>query len=916
MTTGILEALAPEPVGAVAGNTRSAAGEVRRLVPFSGLQFLEIEIDARVLPMSSFWFTEERIDGPEGTRRVLLPLSSDQATDGMIFHPVTFRPLGPDDMLSYSGLEAIEPFLDQWTPLPFLRYLGRSEGGLGRFDQGPFNWARIFIERPAAGLRGAERLKAVLAFDTRLDTASRADALVYLAPNTEDALFASTFIMVDEPEHLSGLLSQGWMDIWLRELARSGSVATPKSDVLQEEGFAAREATAERFELAHLGRYLALLKVLGRAAALPHIRFVDSVSKSLPVPAVGLDLIVDLGSTETTALLVPHNQPPGPDFIATDPRSIRLRLRDLGCPTRVHDGPIPTLVEFDHQTFGNAACSRRSGRPDAFAWTSLVRIGSEAQRLALRSNAVDGLTGGIDVSGRIADTAASEVIWRFSTPDATLRSGPMVTGETMRHVSEDGELLQRPDGLLTDGTGAQTAAVPAMRPRFSQSALVGFFLVELLFHALSEINSADPSSPFGAEASERNEVRRIERIVVTSPLAMPARERQLLVERFQNAIDLVWRTQKWDASSALPYPPKPEVGLSIGADVGMQLVHLYSEVRTKFGGSFSELVDCVRRRAGDIDARDNLRIGSMEIGRRTLGLTIIDYDVSHDGSVDAGIVTSDRAVQGGARVIDAIAEQMILAALEQRLNAAGLPDAHQFLMALSEGRTEIGGLKVPSHLGKRLEGKLLRPAATHLFDHYAKTPRRTGRGLSRTRLGALALAGGGRLDPAAGEFDDLVATAGAKGFAIGAVWIESSRRQFERLLEIKLWPAIDAMSEAVRSADSDLLLIGGELAGIPDIVDRLLVNSPVPPGRISVLDPPGATSKTGSGANPSTAASTRMASVLGAYMASRNLLAADGFALATRGVADALTLDGATQRTLLRSSADRSTRSAAAERVG
>ena len=59
-----------------------------------------------------------------------------------------------------------------------------------------------------------------------------------------------------------------------------------------------------------------------------------------------------------------------------------LKVRDLSQPHMVHEGPHPTVVEFDLQPFGNTAASRASGRTDAFSWPSLARIGTEAVRLS------------------------------------------------------------------------------------------------------------------------------------------------------------------------------------------------------------------------------------------------------------------------------------------------------------------------------------------------------------------------------------------------------------------------------------------------------------------------------------------------------------------------------------------------------
>ena len=882
MTTDGFDAIAAEPVGAASGEAR-VFDHVCRLVPASGLQFIDAAIDAGRLPGLRAWFTEDEIETAGGMRRVLLPLSNETGADGTTWHPVTFKPLGPLETLSFTGLEALEPYLDRWMPVPFLRYLGRSTTGASRYDQGPGNWARVFVASPTEGLRGADRLKVVFAFDTRLDLRSRADQLAYLAPNADDALFASTFMLADAPETLAEFLSQPWIDAWLRE---PGAAPAPDTGFpeLDETGISAKSTSRPEFALAHVARYLTFLKILKRASTPPQIRFVDSISKTLPIATAGLDLVIDFGAAETTVLLIDRKQDLPTDIADAGRHAVPLRLRDLSNPTEFHTGPIPTVVEFDHQTFGNAALSRRSGRADAFAWPSLVRIGVEAQRLALRVNATEGITGQSDIVSGLDQVRASDAVWRFSTPDAAHgRAGPMVTGEALRHVSETGDLVARSDQLQI-GTGKHNEAQPAMRPRFSGSALVGFFIAELLLHAISEINSAAAGNALVQGASERNDIRAIERIMITSPIAMSAHERHNLNERVQTAIDLVWLSQHWNQPGHNSQPMKPELSAGIGPDVGVQLVYLLDEVRHKFAGIFSELVDCVRRRTGDPEARDNLRISSLDLSRRAAGLTVIDYDVAHDGCVHADLVLADRTGAGGERVIEAIVETHILPAISARLAACGVSDAHSFILSFIAGGQDEG---VANPAGKRFVTKILRPAAIGVFETYAGMPRRGAEGLRHFQLDTLVAAGGGRIDPLAAQFDAAAAAVGATRFSLSSVSFEVGRRHVQRLVETELWPMVSAMTDAIHSSECDILLMGGDLAHLPDLLDHVLLRAPVPAGRIVVLD----SSSTVSNLDASERNRIHDAAVVGAYMANRNLLAADGFSLVTNAISLALTQD-------------------------
>lgn len=876
------DAAVPGLVQPAAGN-EALFGNVRRLVPASGVQFVDCCLPHRPLAAIRSWFTEDKVELPGGPRHVLLPLSSEAGTDGTIWHPVTFKPLGPGETYSFTGLEALEPFLDTWTPVPFLRFLGRDDSGRPRYDSGPSNWARVFLAKPEGGLRGADAVQLVYGFDTRLDPRSRADQAPYLAPNCDDALFASTFMLVYDPGELSDFLGQPWVEAWLRESCEAAGAAVLADDI-EEAGFAIARAGDGRFQLAHVGRYLALLHVLARLSAPPQIRFVDTVTRSMNVATTAVDLVIDFGAADTSALIIESDQPVAADLASGPAHAAEIRLRDLERPVDIHRGRIPGAVEFDHQTFGPAALSRRSGRSDAFQWPSLVRIGNEALRLGLRTNATAGITGTNDIGTQLGSTHAAEGVWRFSTPDrdGPPKSAPMVTGEVLRHLTEAGSPLPAFDRLLA-GPGSVEPATPAVRPRFSQSSLAGLFMVELLLHALSEVNSAADGAPFAASAAERSDIRRIARIVLMPAFAMPLHERQFLIERVAGAIDLLWRTQGWDQAGAAAVPAKPKLVLGIGPDVGEQVVYLMGEVRSKLGGSFSTLVDCVRRRTGEPDARDNLRVSSLDMNQCSSSLTVIDYAVAHDGTVQASLVLADRSPVGGERVIEAIIERVIVPAVERALSEAGLAQAHRLLADLiaRSGAEERGHVM----LGRRLFSKILRPAAVGVFETFLGMPQRGAEGLRRFRLDGLVAAGRGRLGPVGQDIEEAAWAAGAKGFRLGSVTFHLGRRQVQALLEAELGPTIDSMAGAVEDSASDILLMAGDLPQLPDLLDRVLALAPVPAGRIVVLGvddtlPDHGTGREGPAPNGR--------AVLGAYAAGHSLLETQGFRLATRGLSRTL----------------------------
>ncbi|MFV0369190.1 MAG: virulence factor SrfB, partial [Hyphomicrobiaceae bacterium] len=128
------------------GNPLVAA--VSRLVPHSGIQFIDIRIGTRPLSSTVGKFVED-LDPEDGC--VLVPLVDQPDCDGVEWHPVTGERLAPAQTLWVSGYQALEPFLGTWLPLPYLRFAGRDADGEARFDNGPTNWIRVYIEPPVEG---------------------------------------------------------------------------------------------------------------------------------------------------------------------------------------------------------------------------------------------------------------------------------------------------------------------------------------------------------------------------------------------------------------------------------------------------------------------------------------------------------------------------------------------------------------------------------------------------------------------------------------------------------------------------------------------------------------------------------------------------------------------------------------------
>jgi hypothetical protein len=854
-------------LGADAG-TQAFAAPLVRLVPSSGVQFLDLTVNVDGLSRTVGQFTEDHIEAEAGTRTVLVDVGRDAGHDGVVWHPLSKRPLGPEEFLTVSGFGGLEPFLDTWMPVPYLRFRGRTASGAVIHDPGPANWVRAYVAAPKEGLRAAKSLKVVLAFDTKLAPVYGTGDAPDTGPSAYDALFGSTFQINDKLSDLGMFVSEPWVDGWL-----SGCFAE----------FSRRTGTAASgFEMEHVARYLTYLSVISRGAVLPQVRFADSFSNAWQLPAIGVDLVLDMAAETTCALLVVRDTAasgaPSADAVLAGAEA--LSLRDLNDPVTVHTQPPSTTIEFDAHSFGSAAASRRSGRADAFQWPSLVRVGVEAERLALRTSATPGITGRHSLFAGLNEIVISDDVWRFSRADSVgVDQGPIVAGEALSHLTEDGTVIGR-----FDQTGAQTG-VPAIRPRFSESSLLGLFVGELLMHAMVQINRAHINPPDTAGAAAP--VRQLQRILVTVAAAVPEDDRRLLQTRIDGAIDLLWKAMRWDDPSAVASPPKPQVSLGIGADVSAQLLYVFDEIKTRFGGDATEYLQILRRDTS-VCPPSTFRVARLDFESASTGLTVVDYEVGGDGAVRPSISCAERCAVGRDYVLAAFANNEVWPAIAAALEAAGLADARAFitsLMSEAPGQKAVVPGVLPAHFARRFDGKIIRPAAESCVTACETVPARAADTLRIFTLKTLVERGGGNLKGLAEHFNAAAAAAGAVNFRLEAIRIRIRQRDAARLIRHALEPMMAPFCELVAGQACDLVLLEGRLAQLPDLVDDLRRRLALPahciidvarhvPGNYKPL----AGAAAGLGAEQNMA---RVMGAVGAYLASQQALRIGGFKLVT-----------------------------------
>jgi hypothetical protein len=501
----------------------------------------------------------------------------------------------------------------RWIPLPLLR----EEPGNQHY-QGPINWARCYLVPLAERDRAGNDHRLVIAFDTNLVTELPETA--YVAPSAEDARNGRRFSLPRRSEYYNFFLLQPWVRDWLEEIYRSMLEAEERKRagrrevVLSDEDIdAAKDGPNEP-----IARYIALLELLNALDFLPKFVLTDTVTAGKQT-YVDVEMVLDLGNSRTCGLLVEAE--PGSRGVDIN-RAFKLELRDLSQPEQVYSDPFDSHLEFALPRFGLDNHSRRSGRSDAFAWPTIVRVGPEAMRLAGARRGGEGRTGMSSPKRYLWDENESPQPWRFN--------GQTLDGEW------EGVAAQGPFATLVNDIGKPLHLIPPDAPdednlpsllaSYSRSNLVAFALAEVFMQAAVMMNA--PAQRLRRRNADLP--RRLRRLVLTMPSALSLTERQLLKERAEAARDLVYlcchRAERIPGEAGLNWldGSPTEIVLKWDEASATQLVYLYSQIALAFSGDARGFFHSVR--GGACGKNDSaLRIATLDIGGGTTDLVITTH---------------------------------------------------------------------------------------------------------------------------------------------------------------------------------------------------------------------------------------------------------------------------------------------------
>src|SRR5208337_2582256 len=457
------------------------------------------------------------------------------------------------------------------------------------------------------------------------------------------------------------------------------------------------------------------------------IKLIDTVSEEPFAKPVQVDLILDVGNSRTCGVLI--------ESFATDSsvepsNSMVLELRDLTRPEIVYRDPFDSHVVLAQADFGPERLSKTSGRVKAFFWPSMVRIGPEASRYQEDAEGGEEASGMSSPKRYLWDTGPVLQPWRYQRKDYDeLNLGPMIDrasrllingrGDVLTEVKAERalyeSLVRRSDlGSLTDF---------GLRLTASRSSFFTFMVAEIIAQALSMINNYQVRQ----NRKLTNSPRRLNRLILTMPTAMPVREQRIMRSRVNGAVSLVWDLMGWGDVQRSTILRRPETIVRWDEASCVQFVYLYTEIVKKLGRDVPAFFNLAGRKRpfAEADARPqagaenvpSIRVASVDIGGGTTDLMITTYYA--DGKYAIRPVQSFRESFriAGDDVLRAVIERAILPRIEAELKNCGVREPHEFLVA-KFGGNRANMSEPDKHLRQQFVSRILRPIGLDLLNAF------------------------------------------------------------------------------------------------------------------------------------------------------------------------------------------------------
>ena len=497
-------------------------------------------------------------------------------------------------------------FENVWLPLPYFHK--RTEK---RFSFGPMNWAR-FKMIPREETEGKKLYDVLIAFDTR--TGYDSDRYNERPTFPDQYKREMSFMVCSDEYKIMDMCSPGqeysFIDSYLFKLVHPN---------LQKPS----QIKGSSRKLNYIASYVFLIEYIAEHNCFPKV----ILYKDKDVEFKKIDMVVDIGNSSTTALLVE-------DGCENFNQISKLQLVDLTDPVKIgSDGRAEIRTynnSFDMRLVFRKAFFGDFGAKNSrqFVYPSLVRLGYEANTLIHRSKQSDTAEKISTYSSPkryLWDGKPNKEEWQFLTLDSDSSNDHIlnIIGIT-NQLKNNGE-------IDLEGNGGKTY-------HYSRRSLMTFAFLEMLVQARMQINSYH----YREEKGKKEMPRQLKRLIVTCPTAMSKLEREKLVQCAKNAIIMLENFEYDDVKENINPGSSIEIVPAVQRKseeqkwyfdeaTCAQLVYMFGEVGHKYKGCCDEFFNMYGKKTGN-GLQNTLTVGSLDIGAGTSDLMINRYSYNK-GSV-------------------------------------------------------------------------------------------------------------------------------------------------------------------------------------------------------------------------------------------------------------------------------------------
>ncbi len=866
-----------------------------KLIPGGCIQFIDLELDLQQLDQkfkryfydctSQLLCLDEKDNGEEFIDRQTGSTAKYPSYTDVAWHKPGRVIQEPSYLISRE--DALEPFLDQWIPLPFFRL----EGNL-QLNKGPSNWARGRISKiTERKIENKGKTHALtIAFDTQVEPAlafqqfnastpeNSVDPQQFNALTPEDVANGSEFVLAKHEIQYTWFVLLDWVDKWLKHLFEPFDKQKGIKNIEPEEG--------DQRSWEHIARYITFLDILYKSGAIPKVQVMSLNGHN----AIPVDLILDVGNSRTCGVMVERldeEKVMGLNDIFQ--HTYVLEIRNLSDPTKRYREPFESRVEFSLPNFGDPnQYANASGRiTEAFSWPSPVRTGPEAQQLGFYSRSEQGRTGMSSPKRYLWDQYERSQKWRYNSGTTSGEELPVIKGPFVLHINdlgtpirplEDADKAIVRDRVYRDQMDEDKGYMdPVTDPKFTRSSLMMFMLSEIISHALVTINSPG----LRQRRPHPHLPRQLRRVVLTMPTAMTIAERKIFARWAEWAVEMVWQSMGWwneikqilsdlrdqgreldeqdlkdllesewiksndstfsvqEIENMLGYRDfrlPPTITYECDEASATHLVYLTNEVIQKYRGKANSLFQLLGSPRKSMESpRNALRIASIDIGGGTTDLMITTY-----GEKTTASATVIRPKQefgesfniAGDDILKAVIEQHVLRSIKKAIAKSGVHDPKGVLTSILGG--DFSGASQTEEdrfLRYQFATQVAVPIGLKMLEHYESFDPKAGNKIFNEEFGKFFIPP----NPPAkviSFIDKAVMRAGGKDFSLQRVEFEINMVHLDQTVRNTIDPIVGSLSEIIHLYSCDILLLTGRPSKLPAVRTSLLSKMPLPPNRI------------------------------------------------------------------------------------